>query len=303
MKSIVLCLLMSFSFPLLSFSQQKKAEKYLRKEKYQEALSAVKKTRSSPENKESLMEIQLKSYYGLYRQSKKMYNLDKSLYYSLQLIKVNPVHTYDPVVKEIQAEVERLSEEYYLKGDTKRAKYYTSTLASAFKDTIHLYEKLFPAIVKSESDGKKSEIAASIVSGNMTKPRLSPRRSSIIKFSENFVGKPYKWGGEDSSGFDCSGFVLYVWRNFGYNFNHSAKDQSELGRDVSRDSLRSGDLVFFGKQYPTGKYKIDHVAMIYSATPDQLVVIHSTNRGVNVQEIKEGDYWSKKLLFYRNIMD
>lgn len=65
-------------------------------------------------------------------------------------------------------------------------------------------------------------------------------RTAITK-----VGLPYVWGAAGPNAFDCSGLVLWAYRQFGVNLPHSAAQQSRMGTPVSRANLRPGDLVFF----------------------------------------------------------
>lgn len=68
---------------------------------------------------------------------------------------------------------------------------------------------------------------------------------SIANYSKNFLGIPYLWGGTSPSGFDCSGFVQYVYAHFGVNLPRSTYEQVNVGTTVTGD-LKPGDLVFFG---------------------------------------------------------
>ena len=62
----------------------------------------------------------------------------------------------------------------------------------------------------------------------------------------SFLGVPYVWGGASPSGFDCSGFTLYIFKQFGYSLSHSASAQwANSGEYVERSDLQPGDLVFF----------------------------------------------------------
>ncbi len=70
--------------------------------------------------------------------------------------------------------------------------------------------------------------------------------NEIIDFAKGYIGTPYKWGGTSlTSGVDCSGFTLSVFKNFGINLNRIAVDQYSNGYRVSKSELQAGDLVFF----------------------------------------------------------
>ena len=60
-----------------------------------------------------------------------------------------------------------------------------------------------------------------------------------------YLGTPYVWGGASPSGFDCSGFVMYVYAQMGVSLPHSSYAQYGAGVGVSQDQLEPGDLVFF----------------------------------------------------------
>jgi cell wall-associated NlpC family hydrolase len=60
-----------------------------------------------------------------------------------------------------------------------------------------------------------------------------------------YLGTPYRWAGSDPSGFDCSGFVMYVYGQHGVSLPHNAAAQFGVGTPVDRSQLEPGDLVFF----------------------------------------------------------
>ena len=73
-----------------------------------------------------------------------------------------------------------------------------------------------------------------------------PIGKRIVKYAKHFRGVPYVYGGSSPrSGFDCSGFVRFVYAHFGFSLAHSSYAQFERGRHVGRKSLLPGDLVFF----------------------------------------------------------
>ncbi len=77
----------------------------------------------------------------------------------------------------------------------------------------------------------------------------------VTRFARHLLGIPYRYGGSTpSSGFDCSGFVRFVYSHFGVNLPHSSYADFDLGTRVSRNSLRPGDLVFFDSVGHVGLY-------------------------------------------------
>ncbi len=89
--------------------------------------------------------------------------------------------------------------------------------------------------------------------------RESPRAptvtaSRIVPVALQHLGAPYRWGGADPRGFDCSGFVMYVYGRAGTSLPHGAVRQYKLGIPVSRDELQPGDVVFFDRLRHNGIY-------------------------------------------------
>src|SRR3954462_12018312 len=76
----------------------------------------------------------------------------------------------------------------------------------------------------------------------------------VVGYAKRFLGTPYVYGGSSPRGFDCSGFVRYVYAHFGVALPHSSYAQFGDGRRISRGSLRPGDLVFFDAAGPVGLY-------------------------------------------------
>jgi len=75
---------------------------------------------------------------------------------------------------------------------------------------------------------------------------LDAKRAKVVRYARRFLGVRYRYGGTSPrSGFDCSGFVAFVYRHFGVALPHYSVAQFSLGRRVPRRSLRPGDVVFF----------------------------------------------------------
>jgi cell wall-associated NlpC family hydrolase len=76
----------------------------------------------------------------------------------------------------------------------------------------------------------------------------------VVEYAKRFVGTPYVYGGSSPHGFDCSGFVRFVYAHFGVTLPHSSYAQFGDGHRVLRASLRPGDLVFFDSVGHVGIY-------------------------------------------------
>ena len=86
-------------------------------------------------------------------------------------------------------------------------------------------------------------------------PPDGSRASQVIAIAMQYLGVPYRWGGSSpATGFDCSGFVMYVFAQIGVSLPHHAAAQYGYGVPVSRDQLQPGDLVFFNGLGHMGMY-------------------------------------------------
>ena len=82
--------------------------------------------------------------------------------------------------------------------------------------------------------------------GGETAPVASSRGARVAGIATRYLGIPYRWGGASpATGFDCSGFVMYLYAKVGVALPHNAAAQYRYGRSISRSNLAPGDLVFF----------------------------------------------------------
>ena len=102
-------------------------------------------------------------------------------------------------------------------------------------------------------------------------------------------GAPYKDGGIDPSGFDCSGFVRYVYEQHGVAMPRQVRDQFRIGTNVDRDRLEPGDLVFFSTVAPGAS----HVGIMIGG--DQFVHAPSERGVVRVESLTQ-QYWSSHFI-------
>ena len=102
----------------------------------------------------------------------------------------------------------------------------------------------------------------------------APSHGGVVGIAMQYLGTPYVWGGASPSGFDCSGFTMYVYAQVGVSLPHYAAAQYGMGTPVSRSSLAPGDLVFFNGLSHVGIY-IGGNQMIHSPHTGDVVKISS----------------------------
>lgn len=117
----------------------------------------------------------------------------------------------------------------------------------------------------------------------------SGKRRTILRTAHRYLGVPYRWGGATPRGFDCSGFVMYVYRRNGIRMGRSVESQFRRGRRISFRQLKPGDLVFF----KTSRKRFSHVG-IYSG---RLHFIHAPSSGKKVSYANmKNSYWRKRYI-------
>lgn len=119
--------------------------------------------------------------------------------------------------------------------------------------------------------------------GSTTVSTSSGTRQSILDYAAQFLGTPYVYGGSSPDGFDCSGFTSYVYKNTASSIARTSSDQRATTKNISRDELLPGDLVFFG----SGN-SVSHVG-IYTGNGQ---FIHSPHTGsvVKYDSLDSGSY-------------
>lgn len=121
---------------------------------------------------------------------------------------------------------------------------------------------------------------------------------SIVDYAKRFLGVDYVWGGTSPSGFDCSGFVLYVFRKFGVELNRVSRDMAAQGSKVAKSELQPGDLVFFDTN--GGHNRINHVGMYIGG--GRFIQSSSEQSGVVISDIT-GGFYANTYMTARRVLD
>lgn len=122
----------------------------------------------------------------------------------------------------------------------------------------------------------------------------SSKISAIIATAKQYIGVNYVYGGTTPAGFDCSGFVQYVFAKNGITLPRVSRDQYKIGTSVSFSSLKAGDLVFFSL---AKNGIVDHVGIDVG---NGQFINASSSKGVTIYTL--GPYWQSVFLGAKRVL-
>jgi len=119
------------------------------------------------------------------------------------------------------------------------------------------------------------------------KSKRKYNKNRIVKNAKRYLGGKYVWGGTKPSGFDCSGYVKYIYAQQGIYLPRTAYEQSKVGKYVSKYHLKKGDLLFF----LTDKKRhipITHVGLYIGN--DKFIHAASRKKGIIISSFSKSKY-------------
>ena len=126
-----------------------------------------------------------------------------------------------------------------------------------------------------------SEFTGNLVSRGTT---VSSKGQAVVELAKQYLGTPYVYGGSSPKGFDCSGFVYYIYKQFGVTLNRVAQDQMTNGTWVPTSEMMPGDII--GVKNSSGY--VNHVGIYVGGG----MMIHSPQSGetVRFESVVSGNY-------------
>ena len=220
------------------------------------------------------------------KSSSKYLYLKKSIKAWIKLQKYNKgSQNYSTLADSINSKIHAFSETNYIQSNRRKVLYLHNTLAEVFSDTTDTYRSIHYVAPKT---------TAPIIDHS-----IANIRQEALKNAEFLIGVPYKYGGIDSTGFDCSGFTQYVYKSIGIEIPHNANEQSKLGKTIRLNNAKPGDLIFFGNS------RAFHAGMIFNNKDGEIELIHCVSGGVHHQnyENQNTKYWLQRVYKVQRIIE
>ena len=145
----------------------------------------------------------------------------------------------------------------------------------AFADTV----KSFDSITAKDNIVQVSNVQTDsvIMPSSQTINTANVKPAEIVKFAKSLIGVPYRFGSVNPKvGFDCSGFITYVFNHFNISVPRSSVDFTNVGKAVPVELAKSGDIILFTGTDSTEGY-VGHMGIVVSNDNDELQFIHSTS--------------------------
>ena len=146
---------------------------------------------------------------------------------------------------------------------------------------------------KEKEQEKPVSTVASVTQNKSMGSTEKKYRDYIIKVAKSKIGTPYVWGGENNSGFDCSGLVYVSFKEMNIELPRRSSDQAGYGKEVNVENVKIGDLIFFN----TSGNSISHVGIVESINHNGAInfVHSSTSKGVVISSLDD-NYWKARFV-------
>lgn len=175
----------------------------------------------------------------------------------VMLFTIPVIHASTPVDMNVLKQGTSGDEVLKLQQKLREFGYYTGELDGTFGQDTTLAVVDFQIDAGLEADGAVGPDTLTAIRGfkpgiivASRGPNETRKAQQLVALAKQYLGVPYVWAGRSPSGFDCSGYIYYLFDQFGIQMPRMADGQFEAGVPVNRRELRPGDLVFFSTYEP-----------------------------------------------------
>lgn len=138
--------------------------------------------------------------------------------------------------------------------------------------------------------------ASILISTSIPSMASASSATNLVNTARTYIGIPYSYGGTTTSGFDCSGYTQYVFKQEGISLPRTTDQQFAMGTSVAKADLKTGDLVFFN----TSGSGVSHDGIYIGSGK----FIHSSSsKGVMISAINDPAYWGSRYIGARRVND
>ena len=170
---------------------------------------------------------------------------------------------------------------------------YIMVIVLLFASCIQIKRKQLP-------EQKPTDTTTNIADTVSTSSQINTEKTSpmvLVKYSETLIGIPYLYGSTNpQKGFDCSGFITYVFNHFNINVPRSSIQFTNVGTEIPIEKSKPGDLILFTGTDSTEHF-VGHMGIIISTDSIQTLFIHSTSgkaNGVTITPLN--DYYKSRFV-------
>jgi len=119
------------------------------------------------------------------------------------------------------------------------------------------------------------------------------KRDSVVNYAQSFLKAPYIWGGTSPKGFDCTGFLYYVYKNFGITVSRASSGYENFGQTIDLNQVKAADILLFTGT-DASKRKVGHVGLVLKNENGVIDFIHSSSSkkhfGVTITRYNQSGY-------------
>lgn len=120
--------------------------------------------------------------------------------------------------------------------------------------------------------------------------------NDLPTIATTYLNTPYYYGGTTPKGFDCSGYVQYVFKQYGMDIPRTSRQQAIVGVEVPKEDLQIGDILYFKE---TASSAVSHSGIYLG---DNKFISSTTSSGVRIDDLTTSKYWKDRLAGARRVL-